>query len=155
MKTKVLLAVVALSYSPLVVAGNEAAYPREKVAAFVVEKLDATSLPPAFRPKKEKGKKTLADYGFIPQRMDENEAIIEAEGGVRRLAIKVLDQTSSGIYVCVAEPGENGGDTKAQSVVLLKRKNPNTLLKGRESFREFSTCPVIGGSDFATNSYGG
>jgi hypothetical protein len=155
MKTKVLLAVVALSYSPLVVAGNEAAYPREKVAAFVVEKLDATSLPSAFRPKKEKGKKTLADYGFIPQRMDENEAIIEAEGGVRRLAIKVLDQTSSGIYVCVAEPGENGGDTKAQSVVLLKRKNPNTLLKGRESFREFSTCPVIGGSDFATNSYGG
>jgi hypothetical protein len=155
MKTKILLAVVALSYSPLVVAGNEAAYPREKVAAFVVEKLDATSLPSAFRPKKEKGKKTLADYGFIPQRMDENEAIIEAEGGVRRLAIKVLDQTSSGIYVCVAEPGENGGDTKAQSVVLLKRKNPNTLLKGRESFREFSTCPVIGGSDFATNSYGG
>jgi hypothetical protein len=155
MKTKILLAVVALSYSPLVVAGNEAAYPREKVAAFVVEKLDATSLPSAFRPKKEKGKKTLADYGFIPQRMDENEAIIEAEGGVRRLAIKVLDQTSSGIYVCVAEPGENGGDTKAQSVVLLKRKNPNTLLKGRESFRELSTCPVIGGSDFATNSYGG
>jgi hypothetical protein len=87
--------------------------------------------------------------------MDENEAVIEAEGGVRRLAIKVLDQTSSGIYVCVAEPGENGGDTKAQSVVLLKRKNPNTLLKGRESFREFSTCPVIGGSEFATNSYGG
>src|SRR5216683_270577 len=77
MKTKVLLAVVALSYSPLAVAGNEAAYPKEKVAAFVVEKLDLTSLPPAFRPKKEKGKKTLADYGFTAQRIDENEAIIE------------------------------------------------------------------------------
>src|SRR6266851_3879819 len=64
MKTKVLLAVVALSYSPLVVAGNEAAYPKENVAAFVVEKLDLTSLPSEFRPKKEKGKKTLEDYGF-------------------------------------------------------------------------------------------
>jgi hypothetical protein len=106
MKTKVLLAVLALSYAPLVVAGNEAAYPKEKVAAFVVEKMDLTSLPSAFRPKKEKGKKTLADYGFTAQRMDENEAIIEAPGGVRRLAIKVLDQKSSGIYVCVAEPGE-------------------------------------------------
>ncbi len=155
MKTKVLLAVAALSYSPLVVAGNEAAYPKEKVAAFVVEKLDLTSLPSEFRPKKEKGKKTLEDYGFTAQRIDENEAIIEAAGGVRRLAIKVLDQKSSGIYVCVAEPGENGGDTKAQSVVLLKRKNPNALLKGRESFREFAACPVIGGSDFATNFYGG
>src|SRR5712692_9595294 len=127
MKTKVLLAVVALSYSPLVVAGNEAAYPKEKVAAFVVEKLDLTSLQTAFRPNKEKGKKTLADYGFTAQRMDENEAIIEAAGGVRRLAIKVLDQKSSGIYVCVAEPGENGGDTKAQSVLLLKRNDPSAL----------------------------
>jgi len=153
-KTKVLLVVVALSCSPLVVAGNEAAYPKEEVSAFVVEKLDLTSLPSAFRPKKEKGKKTLADYGFTAQRMDENEAIIEAAGGVRRLAIKVLDQKSSGIYVCVTEPGENGADPKTQSVVLLKRKNPNTLLKGRESFREFAACPVIGGSDLETNSYG-
>jgi hypothetical protein len=154
MRTKVLLAVVTLSYSPLVVAGNEAGYPQEKVAAFVVEKLDLTSLPSEFRPKKEKGKKTVADYGFTTQRIDENEAIIEAAGGVRSLAIKVLDQKSSGIYVCVTEPGENGGDTKAQSVVLLKRKNPNALLKGHESFREFAACPVIGGSDSATTSNG-
>ena len=54
MKTKVLLAVAALSYAPLLMAGNEAAYPKEKVAAFVVEKLDLTSLPSEFRPKKEK-----------------------------------------------------------------------------------------------------
>jgi hypothetical protein len=154
MKTKVLLAVVALSYAPLVVAGNEAAYPKEKVAAFVVEKLDLTSLPSALRPKKEKGKKTFADYGFTAQRMDENEAIIEGTGRVRRLAIKVLDQKSSGISVCVAEPGENGGETRAQTVVLLERKNPTALLKGRESFREFAACPVIGGTDSATNSYG-
>src|SRR6266404_4878323 len=155
MKTKVLLAVVALSYSPLVVAGSEAAYPKEKVAAFVVEKLDLTSLPSEFRPQKKKGKKTLADFGFTAQRTDENEAIIEAASGVKRLTIKVLDQKSSGIYVCVTEPGENGGDAKAQSVVLMKRKNPNALLKGRESFREFAACPAIGGSDSATNSYGG
>jgi hypothetical protein len=125
---------VALLYAPLVVAGDEAAYPKERVAEFVVEKLDLTSLPSALRPKKEKGKKTFADYGFTAQRMDENEAIIQAAGGVRRFAIKVLDQKSSGIYVCVAEPGENGGETKTQSVVLLKRKNPTALLKGMSRF---------------------
>jgi hypothetical protein len=154
MNTKLVLALAALSCAPLVVAGNEAAYPKEKVAAFVIEKLDLTSLPSAFRPKKEKGKKTFADYGFTAQKVDENEAMIEAASGVRRLAIKVLDQKSSGIYVCVAEPGENGSQAKTQSVVLLKRKNPSALLKGRESFREFAACPVIGGSDSATNSYG-
>jgi hypothetical protein len=153
MKTKLLSLVVALSYASLVVAGDEVAYPKENVAAFVVEKLDLTSLPSAFRPKKEKGKKTLADYGFTAQRMDENEAILEAPGGVRKLAIKVLDQKSSGIYVCVAEPRENGGETKTQSVVLLKRKNPSALLKGHESFREFAACPVIDGSDSSSNSY--
>jgi len=154
MKTKVLLAIVALAYAPLVVAGNEAAYPKENVAAFVVEKLDLTSLPSALRPKKEKGKKTFADYGFTVQTVDENEAVIEAAGGVRRLAIKVLDQKSSGIYVCVAEPGENGGSTKTQSVILLKRKDANALLKGRESRREFGACPVVGGSDSTSSSYG-
>jgi hypothetical protein len=71
MKTKVLLAVVLLSYAPLVMAGNEAAYPKEKVAAFVIEKLDLTSLPSALRPKKEKGKKTFADYGFTVHTVDE------------------------------------------------------------------------------------
>jgi hypothetical protein len=153
MKIKVLLAVVALSYPPLVMAGDEAAYPKEKVAAFVVEKLDLTSLPSALRPKKEKGKKTFADYGFTAQRVDETEALLEAAGGVRRLAIKVLDQKSSGIHVCVAEPGENGGSAKAQSVILLKRKDANELLKGRESFREFAACPVVGGSDSTSSSY--
>ena len=154
MKTKVLLAVVALSYAPLVVAGNEAAYPKEKVAAFVVEKLDLTSLPSALRPKKEKGKKTFADYGFTVQTVDESEAVLEAARGVRRLAIKVLDQKSSGIFVCVAEPGENGGSAKTQNVIFLKRKDANALLKGRESFREFTACPVVGGSDSTSNSYG-
>jgi len=153
MKTKLLSLVVALSYVPLVVAGDEIAYPKENVAAFVVEKLDLTSLPSAFRPKKEKGKKTVADYGFTAQTVNENEAVIEAAGGVRRLAIKVLDQKPSGIYVCVVEPGENGSQAKTQSVILLKRKDSNALLKGRESFREFAACPVIGGSDSSSNSY--
>jgi len=153
MKAKVLLAVVALPYAPLGVAGNKAEYPNQKVAEFVIEKLDVTSLPSAFRPKKEKGKKTFADYGFTTQTVDENEAVIEAAGGMRKLSIKVLDQKSSGIYVCVAEPGENGGQAKTQSVLVLKRNDPSALLKGRETFREFAACPVIGGSDSSASSY--
>ena len=89
------------------------------------------------------------------KRVDENEAILEGTGGAKRLAIKILDQKPSGIYVCVAEPGQNAGETKAQDVVLLKRKDSNALLKGRESFREYAVCPVIGGSDSTANSYGG
>jgi hypothetical protein len=153
MRSKVLLAVVALSSASLAVAGNRAEYPHEKVAEFVIEKLDVTSLPSTFRLKKEKGKKTFADYGFTAQTVDENEAVVEAAGGVKRLAIKILDENSSGIYVCVAEPGEKGGQAKTQSVLVLKRSNLSALLKGRESFREFASCPVFGGSDSTANSY--
>ena len=153
MKIKAVLAIAALSYAPLGVAGNKAEYPNEKVAEFVIEKLDVTSLPPAFRPKKEKGKKTFTDYGFTVQTVGENEAVIEAAGGVSRLAITVLEQKSSGIYVCVAEPGESGGQAKTQSVLLLRRKDPSAMLKGRESSREFAACPAIGGSDSTTSSY--
>jgi len=59
MNTKIALAFAALSCAPLAVAGDRAAYPKEKVAEFIVEKLDITSLPAAIRPKKEKGRKLL------------------------------------------------------------------------------------------------
>jgi len=153
-KPTLLLAVLFLSYVSLCVAGNKAEYPNRKVAQFVIAKLDVTSLPSGFWSKKVKGKKTIADYGFTAQTLGDNEAVIETNG-MRKLAIKVLDQNSSGIYVCIATPGVNEGDTKAQSVVLLKRKDSNALLKGRESFREFAACPAIGGSDPSENSYGG
>jgi hypothetical protein len=155
MKSRDWFAVVAaLSYAPLGFAGNKAEYPHQNVTEFVIEKLDVTSLPSTFRPKKEKGKKTFSDYGFTAYVVDPSEAVIESAGGVKKLAITVLDQNSSGIYVCVEAPGESGGAAKTQSVVMLTRNNPNALLKGRESFREFAACPQIGG-DSTDTSYGG
>ena len=154
-KSKVLLASVALSCAPLAAGGNNAAYPSEKVAEFVFAKLDVNSLPSVFRPKKEKGKRTFTDYGFTARMVDESEGIVEAPGPSGRLAIKVLDRSSSGIYVCIAEMGQRGSEPKTQSVVLLRRKDPNELLKGRESFREYPACPVIGRSDSTADSYGG
>jgi hypothetical protein len=154
MKTRMkMLAVAALAYVPLAMARETPSYPKEKLAAFVVEKLDVTSLPSAYRPKKENGKKTLADYGYTPQQIDEKQALLGASDGVRTLSIKILQDGAIGIYACVAKPGPDGGDR--QSVVLLKRKDSSALLKGRQSSKEFTSCPVIGGgdSDFPTSSY--
>jgi inorganic pyrophosphatase len=154
MKSKVLLAVLFLSYVPVGVAGNKAEYPNEKVAEFLINKLDVTSLPSGFWAQKAKGRKTIADYGFTAQTLNDSEAIIEADG-VKKLVIKILDEKSSGIYVCVGTPEINGVTTKTQSVILLKMKDSSALLKGRESFREFAACPIIGGSDSLADSYGG
>ncbi len=147
MKTKLVLALATLSYAPQTVAGDKDVYPKERVAEFILEKLDVTSLPAAIRPRKEKGKKTFADYGFTARRVDENETMLQAVSGARKLSIKVLDQRPSGIYVCVAAAGQNAGEAKTQSVVLLKRNDPNALLKGRESWREFAACPVVGAAE--------
>lgn len=75
MKTKVLLAIVALSYAPVAFGRNDAAYPSETLAESVVAKLDVNSLPSVFRPKKEN---TFTDYGFTAQMVDGSEAIVEA-----------------------------------------------------------------------------
>jgi len=37
---------------------------------------------------------------------------------------------------------------------LLKLKNANGLLKGRETWREYDSCPVIGGEDQDSPSTG-
>jgi hypothetical protein len=87
-KLKLTWVVAVLSCAPLATAGDKAAYPTENVAQFVLERLDVTSLPSAFRPKKEKAKKTSADYPFSSQKVDENHAIIEAAGGATRLVIR-------------------------------------------------------------------
>jgi len=147
MNAKACFAVVALSCAPLSLAGSKAAYPEEKVARFVIEQLDVTSLPSAFQPKKGKGKRTFADYGFTPLVLNENDAVVASATGAEKLTITVLERKSSGIYVCVALSGEENGEAKAQSVVRLKRESPDTLLKGRESFREFPACPALGTGD--------
>ena len=133
MKIKVLLAVLFLSYVPLCLAGNKAEYPNEKIAKFVIDKLDVTSLPPGFGPRKAKGRKTIADYGFTAQTYNDNEAVMEGDG-LKKFAIKILDENSSGIYACIGAPGVNESGTKTQSVILLRMKDSNALLKGRERF---------------------
>jgi len=79
-KIEVILAVAALAHAPLAIAREKALYPDEKLAAFVVEKLDMASLPAVYRPKKEKGKNTLADYGYTGQKLEEKEALVERIG---------------------------------------------------------------------------
>ena len=152
-KLQASLAIAALAISPLAHARENAPYPHEKLAAFVIDKLDLTSLPSAYRPKKEKGKKTITDYGYTSQKLDDTEALVASSAGAYQLSIRILQQTDSGIYACVAQPTPDGAAPKTQSVVLLKRKEDTALLKGRESWKEFTGCPVIGGAESSGSDY--
>jgi hypothetical protein len=153
---KLFCGVLALACVPVALAGNSAAVPSEKVAEFVVEKLDVTTLPSSIRPKREKKKKTFSDYGYIPRRVEEKEALVEATPGESQINIRILEQKASEIYVCVQGSGQNASSGQIQRVFLLKLKNADGLLKGRESWKEFSACPVIGaGPASAGDSYGG
>jgi hypothetical protein len=57
---KLLYGLMALAFAPGALAGNGAAIPKEKVAEFVSEKLDVTTLPSTIRPKPEKKKRRSA-----------------------------------------------------------------------------------------------
>lgn len=155
MKIEVLVVIGVMASASIAMAAKDLPYPSEKVAAFVVEKLDVSSLPIVYRPKIQKGKKTLVEYGYTVQRVDEKDAVVSESGGTRKLAIKILQESSAGIYACMAEQAQDGGNPKAQSVILLKRKDSAGLLKGRETWREFQSCPVIGASAVDSAAAGG
>jgi len=154
---KVVSGVFLLVCMPLAVAKSDNAYPKEKVGEFVVAKLDVTTIPSAIRPKREKGKKTFGDYGYVTRKVEEKAVLVEAPLGHSQIAISILEESKSGIYVCLNGQGENESRGRTQRVFLLKLKNANGLLKGRESWKEFDGCPVIGGAenDSAPDSYSG
>ena len=154
---KVMSAVFLLVCMPLAVASNDRAYPKEKVAEFVVAKLDVTSIPSAIGPKREKGKKTFGDYGYVTRKLDEKEALVESPQGGSQIIVSILEENKSGIYVCLSGGAQKQSSSQIQRVFFLKLKNGDGLLKGRESWKEFASCPMIGGadSDSAADSYGG
>lgn len=155
LKMAVILGVTALAGADMALPAKDALYPTENLAAFVVEKLDVTSLPAAYRPKKQKGKKTLADYGYTVQKMQEKEALVAEAEGTSKLSIRILQEDPIGIYACMAQGIGDGHDPKTQSVMFLKRKGPDELLKGRETWMEFASCPTTGGNDGSFVEYGG
>jgi hypothetical protein len=153
---KLLCGVMALACGSVALASNNARYPKENVAQFVIEMLDVTTLPSTIRPKPEKIKKTFGDYGYVTRQLDEKEALVEATAEGSQINIRILEQKTSGIYVCVGGPAKNVSGGQIQRVFLLKLKNSSGLLKGRESSKEFDGCPVIGVDPAAiTDSYGG
>jgi hypothetical protein len=151
---KLLYGAIVLACVPLALVGNDAVYPSEQIAAFVVERVDVTSLPSAIRPKLEKGKKTFGDYGYVTRKVDKKEALLDPPHRGSQISIEVLEAQKSGIYVCVNSQSANESRGRFQRVFLLKRKNANGLLKGRETWKEFDSCPVVGGGDQDSPSTG-
>jgi hypothetical protein len=88
---------------------------------------------------------TLGDYGYVTRKVDEKEVLLETPHGGSQIAIRLLEQDGSGIYVCVEAQGESASDGRMQRVRLLKQKDADALLKSRESGKEFNGCPAVGG----------
>jgi hypothetical protein len=153
---KILCGMIALASASVAVANNTVPLPKDKVTKYVVENLDVTTLPSGIRPKRDHDKKTFSDYGYATSSLDESQVVVNTPVGAQ-INIKILEQKSSEIYVCVAGSGENASSPKIQRVFLLKVKNSGSLLKGRESWKEFGACPVMGGTDHdsTADAYGG
>jgi hypothetical protein len=119
--------------------------------------LDVTTLPSSIRPKLQKSKKTFSDYGYVMQQLDDKQNLVEATSDGSQINIHILEQNDSAIYVCVRTSRQTPDSSPIQRVVLLKLKNAEGLLKGRESSKEFNACPALGGDapDSSATSYGG
>jgi hypothetical protein len=132
---KLLYGTVVLAWAPFVGAGNDAVCPTAKVAAFVFDKVDVTSLPSAIRPKPVKGKKTFSDYGSVARELDEKNARLNPPQGAPKISIEVLEAQRSRIYACVSGQPTNKNTARFQRVFVLKLTG-NGLLRGK-TWKEF------------------
>ncbi len=152
---KCLSGLLALACVPAALARNNAPLRKENVAEFLAQKLDVTTLPSSIRPKPQKNKKTFSEYGYVAQLLDDKQHLIEANSDGSQINIRLLEQNDSAMYVCVRTTRQAPDSNSVQRVVLLKLKKEDGLLKGRESWKEFSGCPVLGGDPAAgASSYG-
>jgi hypothetical protein len=153
---KLLCGLLAVACVPAALAGTNVPLPKDNLAEFVAEKLDITTLPSSIRPKPQKSKRTFEDYGYVAEQMDDGQKLVEMTPEGSQIHIKILEQNTFAIYVCAQRTGQTPDHGSIQRVVLLKLKGANGLLKGRESWKEFSACPVLGGdTDSSASSYGG
>ncbi len=150
---KMMVGVMLLACVPAAAAEIHYSYPTANLAEFVVEKLAVASIPPAIRPKLARGKTTFGDYGYTTQKVDEKDALLKAPQGSSQIAISILEENQSGIYICVNGQAKNQSGSRVERVLLLKAKNADGVLKGREASKEFEACPVIGSG--TTDSYSG
>ena len=144
---KLLCGLIVLTCVAFALARDGAAYPQQKVAEFLVERLDITTFPPEIQPKPEKGKKTFEDYGYVTRRLDEKGVLLEAPHKGSQIEIRVLEQTAHGTYVCVDAQGLNTRNGRFQRMRLLERKDASELLQSRHSWKKADGCPAIGGLD--------
>jgi hypothetical protein len=152
---KVLSGLLALACVPVAFAANNAPLPKDNLAEFIAAKLDVTTLPSSIRPKPQKNKKTFGEYGYVAQQSDDKKNLVEAHSDGSQINIRLLEQNDSAVYVCVRTTRQAPDSNSVQRVVLLKLKKEDGLLKGRESWKEFSSCPVLGGDPSAgASSYG-
>src|ERR1700675_5002638 len=110
---KILCGMIALASVSVAVANNTVSLPKDKVTKYVVENLDVTTLPSGLRPKRDHDKKTFSDYGYVTSSLDDNQAVMATPAGTQ-INIKILEQKSSEIYVCVAGPGPNAASGQVQ-----------------------------------------
>jgi hypothetical protein len=147
---------LVLATASVAMANKTTSIPKDEVTKYVVENLDVTTLPSGLRPKRDHEKKTFRDYGFVVSSLEESKAIVATPAGTR-VNITILQEKSSEVYVCVAGSASSAPGDQLQRVFLIKVKGAGKLLRGRESWREFDGCPVIGGTDHdsTADSYGG
>ena len=101
---------------PLAVAKSDNAYPKENVGEFVVAKLDVTTIPPAIRLKREKGKKTFGDYGYVTRKVEDKAVLVDAPLGHSQIAII----TGHGSVAWPYEKGHINGEMLKRYLLGLK-----------------------------------
>ncbi len=102
----------------------------------VVEKLDVTSFRNSIGPRRQGGKHTFRDYGFVLIQSGDRRAVVREAGGPWEFIITLLG--SEPVTICLEDKARNGGSYHTQHAYVLTPAEDGLL---QASFTENSACP--------------
>jgi len=107
----------------------------------IIAKLDLTSFPNSVGPRRTEGKKSFADYGFVPTDTDAKGAVLTAEFRWD-MSFTILSSTDKEVHICFWDRALNGGTYNSTSALSLTKRSDDMWI-AREVKGGFEGCANV------------
>jgi hypothetical protein len=119
--------------------------PAAKLMSYILDHLDVRTFPSSIGPRRAANKITFSDYGFMPQEISGNKAVLTTLQKDWFLTVRVLEQEqgSNSILICLSDEAADGGTYHATYPLRLVMADDGQHLRGKETPDQRVDCPKV------------
>ncbi len=117
--------------------------PAAKLMSYILDHLDVRTFQSSIGPRREANKVTFSDYGFMPQEISGDKAVLTDLQKDWFFTVKVLEQGRNSILICVGDEAADGGTYHAAYPLRLVMADDGRHLRGKEAPAQGSDCQKV------------